>query len=279
MTFAEPLPHYIDLAARDASVVRAYVVQPAETPRGAVVVLQQLDQRMPTWHGGPRRTPAVANARPGVGAHARQMAERFAAAGYLAIAPSTFSRGQSGLDYGYRFEQSRWDLRLVRPLQPLPSEAVMMDIEAAITHARRLAPFTRLAVVGYCWGGLLAWRAASQFEGIDAVVSHYGGGMDTAGEIAREPHCPVLAHFPTDGKWMSRTGIRRFIEHHSETRTDGAGHPVPPPQFQVYDAAYGFMQPGRSAYDETAAETAHQRTLAFLAEHLQPTRQAVPLAA
>ncbi len=275
MTLDEPLPHYIDLATRDASIVRAYVVQPAEAPRGAVVVLQQMDQRTPSWNGASRRTPAVANARPGVGAHARQMAEKFAAAGYLAVAPSTFSRGRTGQDYGFRFEQSRWDLRLVRPLQPLPSDGVMLDIEAAIAHARRLAPFLRLAVVGYCWGGLLAWRSACQIEGIDAAVCHYGGGMDTPEEIAREPRCPVLAHFPTDGKWMSRTGIRRFIEHHG---TEHAGARGPVPQFQVYDATYGFMHPGRSAYDEAASVAAHQHTLDFLARHLQQ-RQEVPLAA
>lgn len=268
------LPHYIDLATRDASMVRAYVVQPTAALRGAVVVLQQMDQRMPSLNGAARRTPAVANARPGVGAHARQMAEQFAAAGYLAIAPSTFSRGQSGQDYGYRFEQSRWDLRLVRPLQPLPSEAVMVDIEAAIAHARRLAPFMRVAVVGYCWGGLLAWRAAARLEGVDAAVSHYGGGMETPGDLSLEPRCPVLAHFPGDGKWMSRPGIREFIGRHGAARPAGA----PAAECHLYDADYGFMQPGRSAFDAGAAEVAHQRTLDFLGRHLQQ-RQDVPLAA
>lgn len=265
MTPAEPLTHYIDLTAKDKAIVRAYVVEPVVPPRGAVVVLQPMDQRMPTWSGG-RRNPPMVNARPGVGAYARQAAEQLAAAGYLAVVPSTYSRGQSGQDYGYRFEQSRWDLRLQRPLQPLPSTAVMLDIEAALDHARRLAPFARRAVVGYCWGGLLAWRAASELEQIDAAVCHYGGGMDSDEDIWRRPHCPVLAHFPSDGKWMSRAGIRSFIETQSQPPADAK---APAPQCHVYEAAYGFMQPGRGAYDESAAAAAHARTLDFLERHLQ----------
>jgi len=207
-----------------------------------------------------------AQARPGVGPQARQAAETFAAAGYLAVAPSTFSRGQSGLDYGYRFEQSRWDLRLARPLQPLASTDVMLDVEAALDHARRLAPFVRVAVVGYCWGGLLAWRAACTMDGIDAAVCHYGGGMETDEEILRRPRCPVQAHFPSDGKWMSRAGVRSFIAAHAQPQADAK---VPATECHVYDASYGFMQQGRSAYNEAAAEVAHRRTLDFLARQLQ----------
>ncbi len=269
-----PLGHYIDLGTRDRSWVRTFVVQPTGRPLGALVLLQHMDQRLPGWQGNASRPPMAANSRPGVNPHVRLMAERFASAGYLVVAPSTFSRGQSGRDYGYRFDQTRWGVKLIKPLEPLASQAVMHDIEAGLVHARRLAPLSRVAVVGYCWGGLLAWRAASDLEGVDAAVCHYGGGMDSEADRQRQPRCPVLAQFGSDGRWMSRNGVQAFIDAQSPAGAAGrrGTHSLPAGQpgteTVVHDAPYGFMQPGNEGYREEAHERAHRRTLDFLATHL-----------
>ncbi len=258
-----PLGHYIDLTARDQSTVRSYVVQPVEAPRAALIVLQHMDQRLPGWQGGASRSP-VPQSRPGVNPHVRQMAEAFAAEGYLAIAPSTFSRGHSGTDYGYRFEQSRWGQRLIRPLEPLEAAGVMLDIEAALGHARRLAPYARIGVVGYCWGGLLAWRAACEFGAVAAAVSHYGGGMETPEERQRKPRCPTLVHFPSDPRWMSPEGMQAFREIQAESPAEG----VPAPEVLNQRGRYGFMQPQHAAYDGALAREVQARTLKFLARYL-----------
>ncbi len=263
-----PSEKYVDLTARDRHVVRAYVARPAGEPRAALVLLQQMDQRHPQWDGASHRKHVPPSHRPGVNAFGRQMADQFAADGYLVVAPSLFSRGLSGLDYGYRYDQTRWSVRLRRPLDPLPAGPVLLDVEAAIIHARRLTPHAALGVVGYCWGGLLAWRAAGEFRSLQAAVCHYGGGMERPAERALQPLCPVLAQFPSDGTWMSAQDVAAFIAGHAAAGGDRSV------ECQVHPAPYGFMQPGLSAYDESAARHAHAQTLAFLEARLAASAQA-----
>ena len=263
MPDATPLGHYIDLTASDGGIVRSYVVRPTSAPRALLVVLQHMDQRMPGWEGAANRPPALADTRPGVNPHVRQMAEAFAAQGYLAIAPSTFSRGRSGTHYGYRFEQGRWGQRLIRPMEPLPSTAIMLDIEAAIAHGRKLAPYAQIGVVGYCWGGLLAWEAACSLGYLSAAVCHYGGGMESPAQRERQPLCPVLAHFPTDSRWMAPAGIEAFqAAHRSELARARAV------EIRVHTGRYGFMQPQHTGYDAALALRVQAQTLGFLQQHL-----------
>ncbi len=273
MRAAPPPEKYAELTARDRHVVRAYVAQPAGTPRGALVLLQQMDQRHPQWDGSSQRKHTPPSHRPGVNAFGRQMAEQFAADGYLVVAPSLFSRGLSGLDYGYRYDHNRWSVRLRRPLDPLPSGPVMLDVEAAIVHARRLAPHCAIGAVGYCWGGLLAWRAASEFRSLQAAVCHYGGGMERPADRALQPQCPVLAHFPSDDTWMSATDVAAFVAG------PGAAGPGSAVACQLHPARYGFMQPGHGGYDEAVAQRAHAQTLDFLATRLAAAAQASASAA
>ncbi len=261
-----PLGHYIDLTAGDGSIVRSYVARPNTPARGALVVLQHMDQRLPNWQGGASRPPALGDSRPGVNPHVRQMAEAFALAGYVAIAPSTFSRGHSGTDYGYRFESNRWGQRLIRPLEPLASETVMLDIEAALVHGQRLAPYAPVGVVGYCWGGLLAWRAAARFSAISAAVCHYGGGMESPEDRQLRPFCPVLVHFPTDSRWMSTAGIQAF----QACQSDPGRSDRPLPTIQIHPGRYGFMQPQHEGHDAALSRAVHAQTLDFLASQLAP---------
>lgn len=263
MRDATPLGHYIDLTASDGGIVRSYVVQPTTPPRALLVVLQHMDQRMPGWQGGANRPPALADTRPGVNPHVRQMAEAFATQGYLAIAPSTFSRGHSGTDYGYRFEQGRWGQRLIRPMEPLPCAAVMLDIEAAIAHGRKLAPYAQIGVVGYCWGGLLAWEAACTLGYLSAAVCHYGGGMESPAQRERQPLCPVLAHFPTDARWMAAAGIEAF-----RAARRPAGGNTQGVDIRVHPGRYGFMQPQHTGYDAVLALRVQEQTLDFLQQQL-----------
>lgn len=262
----DPLGHYIDLTARDSASVRTYVAQPRQAPGAAVIVLQHGDQRRP---GSAHKDRALADTRPGVGPHARHMCEAFAQAGYLALAPSTFGRGVSGTDYGYRTVQTYWSTRLAMPLSALPSPQVMLDIEAAVLHARRVAPNLRVGLAGFCWGGLLAWRAASQLEGLKAVVCHYPGGIDGEDEQHLQPQCPVLVQFATDSRWMSIRRVNSFIQA-QQVRAGAAPLAQAQVQCQVHSARYGFMQAQHRSYDEVAFGVAWRQTLDFLARHLNP---------
>lgn len=266
MKNSEPLGHYIDLSTRDGSAVRTFVVEPRQAPRAVVVVLQHMDQRRP---GAAHKDRATGENHPGVGPHARHMCEALAREGYLALAPSTFGRGISGTDYGYRTEQAYWTTRLAAPLAALPSPRVMFDIEAAVLHAGRVAPNLRAGIAGFCWGGLLAWRAACGLKGLDAVVCHYPGGIDGEDDRHLQPLCPVLVQFATDIRWMPRERVDSFIQA-QRVRAGVATSAQPEVQFQVHAARYGFMQPQHRAHDPAAFGAAWRQTLDFLAHRLVP---------
>lgn len=249
--------HYLDLKAADGYAVRNYLAEPVGRPHAAVVVLSERDHRQLGWQASGRQVRPPTE-RFGVGAATRAAADFFASAGYLAIAPSTFNRGKNGTDYGYRYEDAGYGLKLQRPLQGLESPLVMLDIATAVLHGQRNTITTQVAVVGFCWGGLLAWRAAASMPDIKAVACHDGGGMTQPTECALKPLCPVLAHFSQDRAWTDPNTLQAFAEAHTA------------PQVQVhhYEARYGFgLQRGKEP-DAVPAQLARSRTLDFLATHL-----------
>lgn len=250
---------YINLTASDDFEFPAYVATPLEPARAAVVVLQEMDQRLHGESSQPNgRQARVKPERFKIAAPWRAVAEKFAALGYLAIVPSTYNRGVYGADFGYRheFNGSTRGWHLVRPVEPMPTDKTMLDIQAAIEHAQLNTMTGGVGLVGYCWGGLLAWRAASVLTGVSAAVSYYGGGMTSDEDAQRQPKCPVMAHFPRDKRWISEITVGRFVAQQ------------PTVESYVYDARYGFNVERRQAYDAPAARLSRERTLNFLSEHL-----------
>ncbi len=223
---------FIDLKAADGFVFPAYVAQPAAKPKGAVVVLQEIF---------------------GVNPHIRAVADGYAAQGYLAVAPATFHRVKPGVELGYSPDDMGAGSALKAAVEALPAPGVLQDIQAAIQHA---APAGKVGVVGYCWGGLLTWRAACLLGGISAAVPYYGGGMTTEAEAARRPQCPVLAHFGDQDRWISLESVEAFQRAQ------------PGVEVHVYQANHGFNCDHRAAYNEAAAALARERTLAFFTRHL-----------
>ena len=225
---------WIHLTSADGFTLPAWEARPDAAPRGAVVVLQEIF---------------------GVNAHIRAVADRLAARGYLAVAPATFARVRADVDLGYGDEDMRTGRELKAAVEALPVPGVLADIQAAIDHAAQ-ASGRKVGVVGFCWGGLLAWRAACLLEGLSAAVPYYGGGMTTAGEVARQPRVPVLAHFGERDHFIPVDGVQAFARAHPEV------------QVHLYAADHGFNCDHRGSYDEAAAMAARDRTLAFLDQHL-----------
>jgi len=223
---------FVDLQAADGFKFLAYVAKPGGKPRGAVVVLQEIF---------------------GVNAHIRAVADGYAAAGYLAVAPATFHRIKAGVDLGYAPDDMSAGMALKAAVEALPAPGVLQDIQAAINHGAQAG---KVAVVGYCWGGLLTWRSACLLTGVSAAVPYYAGGITAPAEIARSPQCPVLAHFGEKDHWIPLDGVTAFRKAHPEV------------EVQIYAANHGFNCDHRGAYDATAAALARERTLAFLAKHL-----------
>jgi carboxymethylenebutenolidase len=223
---------FIDLKAGDGVQFPAYVAQPAGKPRGGVVVLQEIF---------------------GVNSHIRAVADGYAAAGFLAVAPSTFHRVKANVDLGYAPDDMSAGMALKATVEALPAPGVLQDIQAAIEYAAQAG---KVGVVGYCWGGLLTWRSACQLKGISAAVPYYGGGITAEAEIARMPKCPVLAHFGEKDHWIPLDGVAAFQQAH------------PGVEVHIYPANHGFNCDQRGAFDAASANLARERTLEFFARHL-----------
>lgn len=224
--------HFVDLKAADGLQFPAYVAQPAGQPKGAVVVLQEIF---------------------GVNSHIRAVADGYAAAGYLAVAPSTFHRVKQGVELGYAPDDMSAGSALKATVEALPAPGVLQDIQAAIDYAAQAG---KVGVVGYCWGGLLTWRSACLLKGVSAAVPYYGGGITTEAEIARHPKCPVLAHFGEKDHWIPLDGVAAFQKAHPEV------------EVHIYPANHGFNCDQRGSHDAASAALARERTLAFFSKHL-----------
>ncbi len=223
---------FIDLKAADGFVFPAYVAQPVGTPKAGVVVVQEIF---------------------GVNSHIRSVADGYAAAGYLAVAPATLARVKPGVELGYAEADMNAGFALKTAVEALPAPGVLGDLQAAIDHAAQAG---KVGIVGYCWGGLLTWRAACTLKGLSAAAPYYGGGMTTPQEIARQPRVPVLAHFGDQDHWIALDTVQAFQQAHPEV------------QVHVYPANHGFNCDQRGSYNAAAAQLARERTLAFFARHL-----------
>lgn len=223
---------FVELTAADGVRFPAYVATPAGTPKGGLVVLQEIF---------------------GVNSHIRSVADGYAAEGYFVVAPSTFQRVEAGVELGYTEADMGRGFALKTAVEALPPPGVMADIQAAIDHA---APAGKVGIVGYCWGGLLTWRAVCELNGLSAAVPYYGGGMTSEAETIRAPKVPVLAHFGDQDHWIPLDSVERFR---------GAQSSV---EVQVYAANHGFNCDQRGSFNAAAAQLARERTLAFFERHL-----------
>lgn len=220
------------LHAADGQSIPAYVAEPKGQPRGGIVVIQEIF---------------------GVNSHIRAVADGYAQDGYLAIAPEIFHRVKPGVDLGYEPDDMSAGMALKASTEALPAPGVMQDIQAAI---RQVAGAGNVGIVGFCYGGLLTWRAAAQLDGLSAAVPYYGGGMTTPDEVARKPRCPVMAHFGDQDKWISMESVEAFRKAH------------PGVEVHVYAANHGFNCDQRGAWNAEAAKLARERTLAFFRRHV-----------
>ena len=218
----------ITLTCKDGAQILAYRARPAGKPKGGMVVLQEIF---------------------GVNHHIRAVADRYAAAGYLAIAPALFDRVEKGVELGYGMEDRprAMDLRSRTRI-----EDTLADVAAAIEAVKDGG---KVGVVGYCWGGTLAYAAAARLSGIAAAVGYYGGGI--VGMAAERPRVPLMLHFGEHDKHIPLSDVEKIRAAQPET-----------PVF-VYAADHGFNCDERDSYDAAAAAEAEQRTMEFFAAELK----------
>ncbi|HXY98370.1 MAG TPA: dienelactone hydrolase family protein [Stellaceae bacterium] len=217
----------ITLTARDGHKLGAYRVDPAGKPRGAIVVIQEIF---------------------GVNGHMRRVTDGFAKQGYVAIAPALFDRVEKGVELGYD-PKSIESGREIRGKVPL--DGTLADLQAAIDYAR---PFGKVGVVGYCWGGGLAFLSATRLDGVAAAVGYYGGMV--AAHAQEKPRVPVILHFGEHDQSIPMSDVEKVKQARPEV-------PV-----YLYDAGHGFNCDERGSYNAAATMTALERTLKFFAEKI-----------
>ena len=219
---------FIELKAADGHNFAAFVAQPAGKPRGGVVVIPEIF---------------------GVNSHIQQTTDGFAADGYLAVAPAMFDRAQRNYDTGYSQPEIEAGVAIMQKLDPKNS---MMDVQAAIAEAARGG---KVGIVGYCFGGTIAWRAAAGASGLACSVPYYGGGM--YGLIGEKPKVPVMCNFGELDQSPTLAQAKEIVAAHPEISAHfypGAGH--------------GFNCDQRGSWNAEAAKLARSRTIEFFRKHL-----------
>jgi len=215
------------LAAADGHSFAAYRAGPSDAKRGLVIVQEIF----------------------GVNHHMRRVADSFAAEGYAVICPALFDRTERGVELGYTGD----DVAAGRSLRgTIDEHLTLLDILAA---AAALPAGIPRGIVGYCWGGTVAWHGAVRSSAFRASVGWYGGGIVAA--KSEVPRCPTQLHFgEVDG---------------SIPMADVAAIQAARPEVEVFvypGAGHGFGCEERGSYVAADAALAQARTLEFFARHL-----------
>jgi carboxymethylenebutenolidase len=215
------------LMARDGHEFTAYIAKPPGKARGAVVIVQEIFGLAP-W--------------------VLRTADSYAADGYLTVAPALFDRIRRKLVLGYSPPEMQQAMGYRKQID---TAKAVLDIAAAAAMARHVG---KVAVIGFCWGGTLAWAAASELP-LGAAVCYYGSGI--ANLLPKVPACPAMLHFGEQDKSIPPSDIERL-------RTA-----FPQGVYDVYAAGHAFANDDRpDHYNAEATALARSRTNAFLAQHI-----------
>jgi carboxymethylenebutenolidase len=215
-----------ELKAADGHTLSAYRAGPEDATR-ALVVVQEIF---------------------GVNHHIRNVCDRFAAEGYLVIAPALFDRAERGAELGYTAD----DIARGRELRAkVPDAGALADVEAAAASLGARAK----GIVGYCWGGTIAWWGATRTRAFRAACGWYGGGIAAA--RSETAHCPVQLHFGEKDASIPLSDVEAI-------RAAQPGVEI----FVYPGAQHGFGCDERASFSAPDAKVAQQRTLAFFAKNL-----------
>ncbi len=216
--------------------IPALVVKPQGTPRGAIIVIQEIFGVNP---GIVRKT------------------EDWAAAGYLAVAPDVFWRQQPGVEFDpdipEEFQQA------IGFMMKHDFDLGIQDVEAVIHWIRRSEHVAKVGLVGFCMGGKVAYMAAARTD-VDASVGYYGVGID---QMLNESHAiakPLLLHVPTADGFVPPDAQKAMHKG-----LDGNAH-VTLHDYQGLD--HGFADTFGARRNEQGAQLADKRTADFFAANV-----------
>lgn len=219
-----------------AGTIPAYVAKPQGTPRGAIIVIQE-----------------IFGVNPGI----RKKADAWASQGYLGVAPEVFWRQKPGIeldsDIPEQFQEG------VGYMMKHDFDLGIQDVEAVIHWIRREAGVPKVGLVGFCMGGKIAYMAATRTD-LDASVGYYGVGID---QMLNESHAiakALLLHVPTADGFVTPEAQAKM---HAELDAN--------PHVTIYDYEgldHGFAAEQGKRRDEAGAQLADKRTAEFFAQHV-----------
>jgi carboxymethylenebutenolidase len=219
----------VSLKASDRHELDAYLARPNGKPIGGLVVVQEAF---------------------GVNSHVRSVTDGYARDGFLAVAPAFFDRIERGVELGYSGDDLRRGIALARQIN---LDDAVKDIAAGLAYLREQSA-GKCGVIGYCFGGTMAWLAATRLNPA-AAVGYYGGYI---GNFAQNtPRCPVMLHFGMLDKHIPKEEIDKLQALHPEVQI-----------FWYENADHGFNCNDRASYNPEAAKLARERSLGFLKKHL-----------
>jgi len=180
----------------------------------------------------------------GVNAYVRSVVDQYASFGYRVIAPALFDRVERGVELDYDTEGVEMGRDMAMAIRWEPA---MTDLAATVAHVAETGP---VAVIGYCFGGSLAWLAANELP-VAAAVGYYGGQIHEF--IDRAPNAPTLLHFGALDHAIPLDHVEAIASQ----------HPLVP--VHVYQGAqHGFSCDRRGSHHALSAAVALGRTLEFL---------------
>jgi carboxymethylenebutenolidase len=219
--------------ATDGHSLGAYLARPENPSSAAIVVIQEIF---------------------GVNRHIRSVVDDYANNGLTALAPALFDRVQPGLELNYNSADAGRGREIATQIG---LDRALLDVAAALSYASQISGIAKVGVVGFCFGGTLAWLAATRLHPA-AAVAYYGAQI--AKFAAEQPRCPIMLHFGAKDKHIPASEIQKIEQAHP-------GLPI----FLYENAGHGFNCDQRPDFESHAAAVARQRTLAFFHSHLQTT--------
>jgi len=228
---------FIDVAA-DGGRSRAYLAAPEAGSGPGLVLIQEIF---------------------GVNAHMREVADLYAAEGYVVLCPDLFWRIEPGIELG----QSEADWQQAFALyQKFDVARGVQDITATVNALRGLKPCTgRVGALGFCLGGKLAYLAAAQ-SGVDCAICYYGVGIEQSLDLAGKIKCPVVMHFAEKDQYVPAAAVAQVKEAFADR-----------PEIEIYiypGVDHGFNRKTGAHYDKPAAMMAHSRSIALLRKVMGP---------
>lgn len=208
----------------DGASVAVYHAPPEGKRRGGLVLVQEIF---------------------GVTDHIRELCDEYAADGYEVLAPALFDREHPGFEAEYSGPDFDRAVELARKLHPF--DLSLKDVQTCVDTLAERGP---VFVVGYCYGGSVAWYAATQLTGVAAASGYYGSLIPAAKD--HEPNVPVILHFGRFDSGIPMEGVEEVI-----------AKDWPNAEVYVYEAGHGFNSDRRKDYHEPSADLARERTLAL----------------